>query len=96
MKFLVTAALALGMLGLTPATAQTTSTTTTTVATPGVERTVVRERPNGTVVRRTTTRRTEVRRSSYGQRRYVNRRVCTVKYRNNKRIRTCRMVRRYA
>ena len=83
MKILLAAALALGILGAAPATAQVSRETT------------VRERPDGTVVRRTVTRRSEVRRTSYGPRRMVNRRVCSVKYRNGNRIRTCRTVRRY-
>lgn len=76
MKFLVTAALAFGILGLTPATAQVSRETT------------LRERPNGTIVRRTVVRRTETRRSYYG--RPQRRTVCTVKFRNGNRIRTCR------
>lgn len=81
MKFLVTAALALGLLCVAPASAQVTRETT------------VRQRPNGTVVRRTTVRSSTVRRSGYDVR-PVRRTVCSVKYRHGQRIRTCRTVRR--
>ena len=81
MKFLITAAMALGILATTPAAAQTVSRTTT-----------VRERADGTVVRRTVVRRQEVRRGYRA--RNGRRTVCTVRYRNGNRIRTCRTLRR--
>lgn len=94
MKILVTAALALGLLGLAPAGAQApVTTTTTTVRAPGIERTVVTNRPNGTrVIRRTVMRTNNFAASSYGRRHVARRSVCSMRYRGNKRLRTCRTI----
>ena len=90
MRFLITAALAIGLIGTvsapTAVDAQSVSRTTT-----------VRERNDGTVVRRTVVRRDVVRRQEVrrGYRARNRRTVCTVRYRNGARIRTCRTAPRY-
>ena len=89
LKALFAAALVLAA-GATPIAAAPAEAQGRTVVT---ERTVVREdRPRYRETRRYTQRRT-VRRDD--RRRYSTRRVCTTRYRDGRRIRTCRTVRRY-
>ncbi len=90
-RLVLIVALAFGGLAAQPASAQVTTRTTTTVTPRGAERTTVVRTPVQTERRMETTRQvvTRTHRDSgwhMGQRR----KVCTVRYRNHRRIRTCR------
>ena len=88
-KLILAAALACGVIGVAPLAAQMTERTTT-VERPGMTRTTTVTRDHQQdrgMVRQTTVRHTETSRSGYNRTHRVK--VCKVRYRDHRRIRTC-------